>query len=119
MFIVVIEADMAASKGLGSFFVVFDVIGLEAFVSIVNVDILVSNIQVAAFLLRAARPYLNIASFYGVQAGLLREGNRQHRAEERIKERREEEKGPERGRNPGMEVTIHAGHLCDENSWIA
>jgi len=50
---------------------------------------------------------------------LLREGNRQHRAEERIKERREEEKGPERGRNPGMEVTIHAEHLCDENSWIA
>jgi len=67
---------MAASKGLGSFFVVFDVIRLEAFVSIVNVHILVSNIQVAAFLLRAARPDLDIAGLNGVQAGLLREGNR-------------------------------------------
>jgi hypothetical protein len=99
--------------------VVFDVIGLEAFVSIVNVHVIVSDKEVAALLLRTARPDLDIAGLDGVQAGLLRERNRQHRPEEKIKERREEQKESERGRNPGMEVTIHAEHLCDEISWIA
>lgn len=76
VFIVVIETDMAASKGLGSFFVVFDVIGLEAFFSIVNVHVIVRDKEIAAFLLRAARPNLDIASLGGVQRGLLRGGYR-------------------------------------------
>jgi hypothetical protein len=71
------------------------------------------------FLLRAARPDFDIASFAGVKADLLGLGNRQRRAEERVKKSREEQKEPERGRSPGMEMIIHAEHLCDENSWIA
>ena len=72
VFIVVIEANMAASKGLGSFFIVFDVIGLEALISIVNVHVIVRDKKIAAFLLGAARPDLDIAGLGGVQRSLLR-----------------------------------------------
>jgi hypothetical protein len=119
VFIVVIEADMTASQGFGGFFIVFDVVGLEAFVSVVDVHVIVSNKEVAAFLLRATRPDFDIAGFAGVKADLLGVGNRQRRAEERVKKSREEQKEPGRGRSPGMEMTIHAEHLCDEISWIA
>jgi hypothetical protein len=82
---------MAASKGLESFFVVFDVIGLEALVSIVNVHIIVRDKEVAAFLLGAPRPDLDIAGLGGVEGSLLRGGYRQRRSAKRIKERRKEQ----------------------------
>jgi hypothetical protein len=69
--------------------------------------------------LRAARPDFDIAGFAGVQAYLLSVGNRQRRPKERIKKSREEHKEPGRGPSPGMEMTVHAEHLCDENSCIA
>src|SRR5580704_13196076 len=119
MFIVVVEADMAAGEGFGIFFVVFDVICLEAFVAVVNVHVVVSNEKVAVLLLWAARPDLDVAGFAGVQADLLRPGIWQGACDERKKKRYEKYKGPERGRNPGMRATIHAEHLCDENCWIA
>jgi hypothetical protein len=43
MLIVVVEADVAASKRFGSFLVVFDMVGLKALVSIMNVHIPVSD----------------------------------------------------------------------------
>src|SRR5580700_1585239 len=116
MFIIVIEADMTASQGFGGIFVVFDVVGLEAFVAVVDVHVIVSNKHVAAFLLRAARPDFDIAGFAGVQADLLSVANRQRRPDERVNESREEDKEPGRGRSPGMEMTIHAEHFSDENS---
>ena len=88
MFIVVIEANMTASQGFGGFFVVFDVVGLEAFVAVVDVHVIVSNKDVAAFLLRT-RPDFDIAGFAGVQADLLTVGNRQGRPDERVKKSRE------------------------------
>src|SRR5580700_5811171 len=116
MFIVVIEADMTASQGFGGFFVVFDVVGLEAFVAVVDVHVIVSNKDVAAFLLRAPSIDFDIAGFAGVKADLLSVGNRQRRPDEKVKKSREEDKEPGRGRSPGMEMTIHVEHLCDENS---
>ncbi len=117
--IVVIKTDMAASKGFGGFFVVFDVVGLEALVPVMNVHVIVGDKKFAAFLLRAARPYLDIAAFAGAQADLLGDGNRQRRSIEEKNKRREREKEAERGRNPGMRATIHAEHLIDDDSWIA
>jgi hypothetical protein len=73
---------------------------------------------VALFLLRAARPDFDFASFGGVQVGLLGGGGRRSFAE-RKKKRCEREKEAERGRGPSMRVNLHAEHLCDENSGIA
>jgi hypothetical protein len=85
----------------------------------VDVHVIVSNKEVAAFLLRAARPDFDIAGFAGVKADLLSMANRQRRSDERVKKSREEHKEPGRGRSPGMEMSIHTEHLCDENSCIA
>jgi hypothetical protein len=71
VFVVVIEADVAAREGFGGFFVVLDVIGLEALVAVVNVDVVVGDEEVALFLLRAARPDFDFAGFGGVEVGLL------------------------------------------------
>lgn len=117
--VVVVEADVAAGKGFGGFFVVLDVIGLEALVAVVNVDVIVREEEVAAFLLRAARPDFDVAGFVGVEGRLLRAGKRKRGVEKREKQSYEEEREPWRGHSPGMGVTIHAEHLCDENSEIA
>jgi len=75
VFHVVIETDMAPSEGFRSFLVVFDVVGLEALVAIMNVYIAVGDEQVAALLLGAARPYFDVAAFTGVKTDLLGNGN--------------------------------------------
>ena len=90
VFVVVIKADMPAGSGFGGFFVVFDVVGLEALVSVVDVHVIVDNKEVASFLLRAARPDFDIAGFAGMQANLLSCGNRQGWSIERIKKRRKQ-----------------------------
>ncbi len=119
MLVVVIEADVAASDGFGGLLVVFDMVGLEALVAVMNVDVIVGNKEVAALLLGATGPDFDIAGFGGVQGGLLRKGNMKRRAAERIKKRCEEEKEAERGGSPGMGVTDQTEHLGDENSGIA
>jgi len=119
MFIVVVETDVAPGKRLGSFFVVFDVVGLEALVAEVDVHAVIGDKKVAAFLLWAARPDFDIAGFAGVQANLLGGGGGECRTKERKKKNREREKEAERGQSPGMRVNVHAEHLSDENSGIA
>jgi hypothetical protein len=119
VFVVVVETDMAAGEGLGGFFVVLDMISLEALVAKVNVDVIIGHKKVAAFLLRASRPDFDVAGFAGMQADLLRAGNGERGAKKRKKKKREREKEAERGQSPGMRVTVHAEHLSDENSGIA
>jgi hypothetical protein len=63
MFLVVIETNMAASEGFGSFLVVFDVVGLETLICITDVHVTVSDEEVAVFLLRAARPDFDVTPF--------------------------------------------------------
>jgi hypothetical protein len=119
VFIVVVELDVAASERLGGFFVVFDVVGLEALVAKVDVDVIVGHKEVAAFLLGAAGPDFDVTGFAGVKADLLGAGDRECRSKERKKKNREREKEPERGQSPGMRVSVHAEHLSDESSGIA
>ena len=119
MLIVVVEANVAASEGFGGLFVVFDVICLEALIPEADIDFIIGNEKVAAFLLGAARPNLDIAGFGRVQGRLLRDGNRRRGTAQGIKKRHEEEKKAWRGGGPGMGATIQTNHLSDENSWIA
>jgi hypothetical protein len=119
VFVVVIEPDMSAGEGFGRFLILLNVVSLKALVPKMDVHVTISHKEIAAFLLRASRPYLDVAAFAGVQADLLRGGNRQDWAAERKEKSREQQNEPEHRCNPGMRVTIHAEHLFDESSWIA
>ena len=104
MFVVVVEQDMAGGDGFVGAIVVFDVVGAEPRVSIVNVHVTVGGGDFAARL--RFRDQIDIAALAGGQPELLSKGNMRRRAAEQIKKRREEEKGAKRGGSPCTGVRI-------------
>jgi hypothetical protein len=81
---------VAAGGGFEGLLVVLDVVGLEALVAVVDVDVVIGDEEVAFFLLRAAGPDFDVSGLAaGVHTNLLGGGGGLRLGAEKIEERSE------------------------------
>jgi len=118
MLIFVIVNNVAAGDGFGSFVVVLDVIGLQARVAIVQIDVAIGDIEVALALLLLGGEVRD-AAFGGRQANLL--GVERGRSDGEPGKKKQRQMGGQltRENRSITKAIIQTEHAGGENSWIA
>ncbi len=71
MLVIVVELDVAASEGLGSDAVVFDMIGAQTKIAIVNIDIVFREVDIAILGLGTAGRYIRNGAGWSGKMDLL------------------------------------------------
>src|SRR5580704_1005302 len=117
MLVFVIEQDMAGSDGFVGSIVVFDVVGAEPRVSIVNVH---GAAGAGDFALACLRFCFEVgdAAFAGRRPSLLSGSEMRGKAGKHQETRCQTQNKAKRGGNPRPRMTIHAEHAVNGNSWI-
>jgi hypothetical protein len=110
---------VAASEGFRGLVIVLDVIGAQALASVMNIDVIVGDEEIALPALRTLGGKLGDTAFGRGRAGLLGLCGASGCDNQNEKEQPDRKKKLERGKYPGMRVAIHAEKSKDRISWIA
>src|SRR5882762_4178882 len=108
MLIFEVVLDVAAGESFRGLVVVFDVIGTQALASVMDINVIVSDEEIALAALRAFGGKLGDAAFGCGWTDLLGVCGSSVGEEESKKEQLDEKKELERGKYPRMRVAIHA-----------
>jgi len=119
MLIIEIVLDVAAGEGFGGLVVVFDVIGAQALVGVMDIDIVVGDEEIALAALGTFGGKFGDAAFGLGRAALLGHGTGGARENHGKREQRQGQEGLERGEFPSMRVASHATEAINRVSWIA
>jgi hypothetical protein len=110
---------VAASEGFRGLVIVLDVIGAQALASVMNIDVIVGDEEIALPALRTLGGKLGDTALGCGGAGLLGFCGASGCDNQNEKEQPDRKKKLERGKYPGMRVAIHAEKSKDRISWIA
>jgi len=110
---------VAASEGFRGLVIVLNVIGAQALASVMNIDVIVGDEEIALPALRTLGGKLGDTALGRGRAGLLGLCGASVCENQNEKEQPDRKKKLERGKYPGMRVAIHAENSKDRISWIA
>jgi hypothetical protein len=113
------NTDTADVESFGGLVVVFDVIGAQALASVMNIDIIVGDEEIALPALRPLCRKLGDTALGRGRADLLGLCGVSVCENQNEKEQPDRKKKLERGKYPSMRVAIHAENSKDRISWIA
>ena len=119
MLIFEVVLDVAAGESFRGLVVVFDVIGTQALASVMDINVIVSDEEIALAALRALGGKLGDTALGRGWTDLLGVCGSSVGEEESKKEQVDGKKKLERRKYPSMRVAIHAENSKDQVSWIA